>query len=57
LDFVERPLKEVSIPLGVFGRGDPEPSIENVLECTEFAKKGDYDCFVFLRVPIRLIPV
>lgn len=48
LEFVEKPLKEVSIPFGVFDRGEPEPSIENVLHCTEFAKQGNYDCFVCL---------
>ena len=48
LAFVEEPLKEVSIPFGVFDRGEPEPSIENVLDCVEFAKQGNYDCFICL---------
>jgi alcohol dehydrogenase len=48
LKFVEAPLKEMSIPYGVYDRGEPEPSIESVLACTEFAKKGGYDAFVCL---------
>jgi alcohol dehydrogenase len=32
----------------VFDRGEPEPSIEKVLECTEIAKKAHYDIFVCL---------
>ncbi len=48
LEFVERPLKEVSIPFGVFDRGEPEPSIENALDCAEFAREGNYDCFICL---------
>ena len=48
LDFAEKPLKEASISFGVFDRGEPEPSIENVLDCAEFAGQGDYDGFVCL---------
>ncbi len=48
LRHVETPLKELSIPFGIYDKGEPEPSIESVLDCAEFAKKGDYDAFVCL---------
>ncbi len=48
LKFVEGPLKEMSISFEVYDQGEPEPSIEKVLECTEFAKKGNYDLIVCL---------
>lgn len=48
LKFVEEPLKELSILFEVYDQGEPEPSIEKVLECTEFAKKGNYDLIVCL---------
>lgn len=40
LEKVRGPLEESGIPFEVFDQGEPEPSIEKVLECTEFAKKG-----------------
>jgi alcohol dehydrogenase len=49
LEFVEEPLKEMSISFEVYDQGEPEPSIEKVLECTEFAKRGNYDLIVCLR--------
>jgi alcohol dehydrogenase class IV len=48
LEFVEEPLKEMSISFEVYDQGEPEPSIEKVLECTEFAKRGNYDLIVCL---------
>jgi alcohol dehydrogenase len=48
LEFVEEPLKEMSISFEVYDQGQPEPSIEKVLECTEFAKRGNYDLIVCL---------
>jgi alcohol dehydrogenase class IV len=48
LKSVLEPLQEMSIPFEVYDQGEPEPSIEKVLECTDFAKKGNYDLFVCL---------
>jgi len=48
LNFVVEPLEERSISFEVYDRGEPEPSIEKVLECTDFARKGNYDLIVCL---------
>lgn len=48
LEKVLDPLKENRIKYDLFDRGEPEPSIEKVLECAEFAKKGNYDLFICL---------
>jgi alcohol dehydrogenase len=48
LQSVLEPLQEISMPLEIYDQGEPEPSIDKVLECTEFAKKGNYDLIVCL---------
>jgi len=48
LKWVEEPLKERSLPYDVYDQGEPEPSIEKVLDCAEFGKKRDYDLIICL---------
>jgi alcohol dehydrogenase len=46
LEFVTGPLSASGIPFEIYDRGEPEPPIEKVMDCADFAKKGDYDAFV-----------
>lgn len=48
LEKIEVPLKDQKLKYEIFDKGEPEPSIEIVLECSEFAKKGSYDLFIGL---------
>ncbi|NWF53449.1 MAG: iron-containing alcohol dehydrogenase [Syntrophaceae bacterium] len=46
LKLIEKPLGDLSISFAVYDQGMVEPTIEKVLECAEFAKKGIYDVIV-----------
>jgi len=39
-------LEENGLKCEIFDQGEPEPSVEKVIECSELAKKGNYDVFL-----------